>query len=105
MGHTVLPICQNLMEFSQPPKSFFFKGQLLHLLLLTGLLVASYWLANLKSLGTTTRAWFFASIAIPVVHQVFVWIAWRSELCFSTVTKSRFPIYGTVYPWPACTRR
>lgn len=65
--------------------------------MLTGLLVASLLLANLKSLGTTTRAWIFASIAIPVVHQVFVWIAWRGELCFSAVTKSRFPIYGTVF--------
>jgi hypothetical protein len=85
------------MEFLQPPKSFFFKGQLLHLLLLAVLLAASFWLANAKNLESTTRAWFIASISIPVVHQVFVWLAWRSELCFSAITKARFPIYGIVF--------
>jgi len=84
------------MEVPRPPKSFFFKGQLLHFPLLTGLLIASIWLANVAKLGATT-AWFIASIAVPITHQVFVWLAWRSELCFSAVTKSRFPIYGTVF--------
>ncbi len=85
------------MDATRPPSSFFFKGQLLHLFLLAVLLIATFWLVNPKDLGATARTWFIASIAIPIVHQVFVWLAWRSELCFAAITKDRFRLYGVVF--------
>ncbi len=85
------------MDVIRPPQSFFFKGQLLHLLLLVALLAGSFWFIDYKKLETITRAWFFACIAIPVIHQVYVWLTWRSELCFTAISKERFATYGVVF--------
>jgi len=50
--------------------------------------------------GITTKAWFWLAIAIPVIHQVYVWLIWRLELYQSTFTKRyglarSFSIYST----------
>ena len=37
--------------------------------------------------GITTKTWFWLAIAIPVIHQVYVWLIWRLELYQSTFTK------------------
>ena len=37
--------------------------------------------------GITTKTWFWLTIAIPVIHQVYVWLIWRLELYQSTFTK------------------
>ncbi len=39
--------------------------------------------------GIGTETWFWLSIAIPIFHQVYVWIVWRLELYRGTFT-SRF---------------
>lgn len=36
--------------------------------------------------GISTKAWFWTAIAIPIFHQVYVWIIWRLELYNSTFT-------------------
>ena len=52
-------------------------------------------------LGVGTHVWFAISLAIPIVHQVYVWLAWRSELCFGAVTgrlgSHAFMIYQIVF--------
>ncbi|MDX8404020.1 MAG: methyltransferase [Mariprofundaceae bacterium] len=35
----------------------------------------------------STKTWFWAAIAIPVFHQVYVWLIWRLELYQNTFTK------------------
>ncbi len=40
-----------------------------------------------KFWGTSTEIWFWLAIAIPVIHQVYVWLIWRLELYQSTFTK------------------
>ncbi|MBT4865573.1 MAG: hypothetical protein HON53_10750 [Planctomycetaceae bacterium] len=92
------------METTRPPASFFFKGQFLHALLLAVLLGITYvltltaFLADDTFAGWSTRAWFIASLAVPIAHQLYVWIGWRSQLCFGAVTNlfgsAGFSIYG-----------
>jgi len=36
--------------------------------------------------GISTTAWFWIAIAIPIFHQVYVWIIWRLELYKNTFT-------------------
>ncbi|MGD8402537.1 MAG: methyltransferase [Anaerolineales bacterium] len=47
--------------------------------------------------GISTLAWLWIAIAVPVVHQIFVWLFWRLELHHSMITswfgESGFPIY------------
>lgn len=31
-------------------------------------------------LGISTNTWFWLAIAVPVIHQVYVWLVWRLEL-------------------------
>jgi len=54
-----------------------------------------------KLLGITTMGWFLISLLIPVIHQVFVWVVWRSELCFGACSKvfgsHAFGIYRVVF--------
>jgi len=71
-----------------------FKHQIWHLLALTlliiaidiyitsrpGMLAGSLW-------GTPTKTWFWLAIAVPVVHQIYVWLVWRLELYQHTFTK------------------
>ncbi len=60
-------------------------GQLFHLVCLL-LLLASLWVAW-RSLGKPFPAAYWSAAAMPVVHQVFVWLAWRLELLFSKISQ------------------
>ena len=94
-------------QMPSAPTRFFFKGQMVHLLVLIALFVAAVQLVDVKPLrdsqflGVSTRGWFIISLAVPIAHQVYVWLAWRSELCFRIVTKRlgshAFVIYQTVF--------
>ena len=37
--------------------------------------------------GIKTEAWFWLAIAVPVIHQIYVWLIWRLELYRGTFTK------------------
>ena len=41
--------------------------------------------------GIGTKAWFWIAIAIPICHQVYVWLIWRIELYKNTFT-SRYGV-------------
>ena len=71
-----------------------FEYQLWHLLALIALLlVIRLCLVNypdilsgsLWSIGTSS--WFWLAIAVPIVHQIYVWLIWRLELYHGTFTK------------------
>lgn len=38
-------------------------------------------------LGVPTSTWMVLAIAVPIVHQVYVWVTWRLELYRGTLTK------------------
>ncbi len=69
-------------------------------ILITQLFIANnYDLMNGTLWGISTKTWFWIAIAIPILHQVYVWLIWRLELykcTFSSrygVTKS-FKMYA-----------
>ena len=85
----------------------FFRGQVVHLLLLSIFLVGTCLLVDFKQLaerrvlGVGAHVWLIVSLGVPIVHQVYVWLAWRSELCFGAVTgwlgSRAFVIYQIVF--------
>ncbi len=66
-------------------------GQSLHFACLVFLL-ALVWLAW-SYLGEPSPAAFWIAIALPIVHQVFVWLAWRLELR-SSITSHAIGFHG-----------
>jgi len=39
-------------------------------------------------LGISARDWFMFSMMIPLLHQAYVWLCWRSELCWKTISNT-----------------
>ena len=72
---------------------FFFRHQVWHF---GGTIVLFYigvQLNDLNSntstfLGINTLSWFMIAMSIPLIHQGYVWICWRSELCWKTISNS-----------------
>ncbi len=70
-----------------------FEKQLLHYLLLIILLGLTYLISRTGDFfagqyyGINTIIWFYLSIAFPVIHQVYVWFCWRTQLHYSLVTR------------------
>ncbi|HMC00791.1 MAG TPA: hypothetical protein VKN14_07120, partial [Flavobacteriaceae bacterium] len=71
-----------------------FEKQFWHILALGLLLLGIYTIVKTDSnilSGTLwnvkTKTWFWWAIAIPILHQVYVLICWRSELYYNTLTK------------------
>jgi hypothetical protein len=71
-----------------------FKHQIWHLLSFIILIVGIklYLASNLSALdgsfwNVSTKSWFWLAIAIPVAHQIYVWLVWRFELYHRTFTK------------------
>jgi protein-S-isoprenylcysteine O-methyltransferase Ste14 len=63
-----------------------FENQQLHLLYLMLLLAGLFLFSNLDGFrkgelwGVETITWFYSLVGITVIHQVFVWFCWRTEL-------------------------
>ncbi len=71
---------------------FFFHRQPLHMA--AGLAFAAIaWVAidgdalGGEALGISTPAWLVTGFAVAIVHQAYVWVMWRGELCWSMVTE------------------
>ena len=68
--------------------------QWLHALLLTALLAGLVLVSRVEGFldgelwGVSTQVWFWLAVALPVVHQVYVWFCWRTELHASLLTRS-----------------
>ena len=72
----------------------FFEYQAYHFLLLALIIIVVYLCVtvNPETLtgaiwGIDTVVWFWLAIAVPVLHQMYVWIVWRLELYQRTFTK------------------
>lgn len=82
------------MNSNQPPGLW--SGQILHFVALM-LLLPLTWFLWVK-IGQPFPLLFWLSIAIPIVHQVFVWIAWRVELKSKAVSNSiGFTVYLVIF--------
>ena len=82
---------------------FFFKNQIWHL---GGTIILFYIGAQLVDLngntntfiGTSALGWFMIAMSIPIIHQAYVWICWRSELCWQSISKTiGFKAYAIIF--------
>jgi len=75
-----------MIKENDKPTPELWVGQVLHGAALVVLLIvlALMWML----LGTPFFTAFWIAVAIPVFHQVFVWIAWRLELRSSAISKT-----------------
>ncbi|MFC1665521.1 methyltransferase [Pseudomonadota bacterium] len=71
-----------------------FKYQIWHLLSLVILVIgiSIYLSSSIHVLdgsfwNISTKSWFWLAIAVPIIHQVYVWLVWRFELYHRTFTK------------------
>ena len=72
---------------------FFFKHQIWHL---GGTVLLFYIGAQLVDLngntntflGISALGWFIIAMSVPIIHQAYVWICWRSELCWQSISNS-----------------
>ena len=72
--------------------SFFFRHQIWHLGGTIVLLYIGIQLVDLNSntntfLGISALSWFIISMSVPIIHQAYVWICWRAELCWQSTSK------------------
>ncbi len=70
-----------------------FDKQIYHFLALVLLLLIVYALLDDVArsgqvLGIPTRVWFWLSLAIPILHQIYVWFFWRTQLKYGLITKT-----------------
>ena len=77
--------------------NYFWHGQFAHAVGLA-LLLGVTWLAvdfrdskNQTVAGIDVRVWFIIALLVPIAHQIFVWLAWRSEICFAGPSR----VFGT----------
>ncbi len=63
-----------------PPAHFFWRGVLLHVVVLFALIWAVSFGAEGLELGPQVRTWLWISVTLAVVHQVYVWLGWRLQL-------------------------
>ena len=73
--------------------SFFFKHQIWHI---GGTIILFYigsQFADLNSntntfVGISALSWFVIAMCMPLIHQIYVWICWRSELCWQSISNT-----------------
>jgi hypothetical protein len=71
-----------------------FEKQVLHYSLLAILLVPVIIISQVEGfltgefLSIGTSVWFYLTIASAILHQVYVWFCWRTQLHFSLITKT-----------------
>ncbi len=73
--------------------SFFFKHQIWHVggtivLFYIGTQSVDLQNNNNTFIGISALGWFVTAMSVPLIHQVYVWICWRSELCWKSITNT-----------------
>ena len=73
--------------------NFFFKHQIWHLggtivLFYIGFQFIDFSNSTNTFLGINAFGWFLIAMMIPLVHQTYVWICWRSELCWKSISNT-----------------
>ena len=91
-----------------------FEKQWLHASLLAALLVGVALVSSFDSVrtgqlwGVGTPVWLWLAVALPIVHQVFVWFCWRTQLYGSWLTRVfgglGFPLYAAGFSILGITR-
>ena len=104
MAHPPEPTAATISEARSV--RYLLRGQLLHagaavFLAATAWALAAPALGDGVWLGVTDVAWFWASIAVAVLHQAYVWISWRGQLGWGVLTRAfgryDLAIHGAVF--------
>lgn len=84
-----------------------FERQWLHLLLLATLLMGVTLASKLDNMnigkfwGISTPQWFWLAIALPIMHQMFIWFCWRTQLHGKLITgifgNMGFTVYAFIF--------
>ena len=83
--------------------NFFFKNQIWHIGGLLLLFYLSNQIIDFENnsnifLGIGVKNWFLFSMMTPLLHQGYVWLCWRSELCWKTIsTTIGFKAYAVIF--------
>ncbi len=83
--------------------NFFFKNQIWHIgglifLFYLGSQIVDFENTSNAFLGISAKSWFMFSMSTPLVHQVYVWLCWRSELCWKTISRTiGFKAYAVIF--------
>ena len=49
-------------------------------------------------LGISVKNWFLFSMMTPLIHQSYVWLCWRSELCWKIISRTiGFKVYVIIF--------
>ena len=82
---------------------FFFKNQIWHIGGLIVLYYAALQMVDFETdsnvfLGISKKNWFLFSMLTPLLHQAYVWLCWRSELCWKTISQTiGFKLYAVIF--------
>ena len=73
--------------------SFFFKHQIWHLggtiiLFYIGIKFADLQNNTSTFINLSALDWFMIAMTIPLIHQAYVWVCWRSELCWKSISNT-----------------
>ena len=83
--------------------NFFFKNQIWHIgglifLFYLGSQIVDFGNVSNAFLGIGAKSWFMFSMMTPLLHQGYVWLCWRSELCWKTISRTiGFKVYAIVF--------
>ena len=72
---------------------FFFRHQIWHLggtilLFYIGVQMVDLEVNTNAFLGISALNWFMIAMSVPLIHQAYVWICWRSELCWQSISNT-----------------
>jgi len=73
--------------------SFFFKNQIWHIGGLIVLYYVAFQMVDFETdtngcFGIRSKNWFLFSMLTPLLHLGYVWLCWRSELCWKTISQT-----------------
>ena len=91
------------MNYNNHKLHFFFKNQIWHiggliLLFYIGCQIVDFENNSNVFLGIGVKNWFLFSMMTPLIHQSYVWLCWRSELCWQTISRTiGFKVYVIIF--------
>ena len=83
--------------------NFLFKNQIWHMgglitLFYVGLQTVDFKISSNTFLGLGSKNWFFLAMSTPFIHQFYVWLCWRTELCWKTISNTvGFKFYTIIF--------
>jgi len=91
------------LNYNNHKLHFFFKNQIWHIGGLILLFYIGYQIVDFENnsnvfLGISVKNWFLFSMMTPLIHQSYVWLCWRSELCWKIISRTiGFKVYVIIF--------